>query len=130
MLIKKAVLYVSPYRNAQALMRFLLSVHGFKVFSAYGFDDAVAILDRELLDLVLIDETAAFCGIVMVEEFKRIRPHLPMVLWGNPDASRTPHKADVFLSDKTPPRELLDRIKTLVAKKTGPRKDKPLHANT
>jgi len=123
---KKVILLVNDDENELSITKFLLVTHGYRVLEAITGQEAIAIFSTApMLDLVLTRGTMApMNGAVLIGRLKRIRPHVPMILLS--DAQATPgevHMADPVLVRKScSALELLGRIKVMTPRKRGPRK--------
>ena len=77
------------------------------------------------MDLVLADYAMPqMNGSQLVDRLKQIASHVPMILLGDPQKmGGDMHAADALLAKKVcTAQELLERIKTMSARKRGPRK--------
>jgi DNA-binding response OmpR family regulator len=63
-------------------------------------------------------------GNQLVDRLKRMAPHVPMILLGDPQRMGSEmHAADALVGKRScSPQELLERIKLMSARKRGPRK--------
>jgi two-component system response regulator CpxR len=113
---KKVILLVDQDQQTLSERRFLLVTHGYNVVAAAGPKQAVEIYVNPRLDLTLIAQPDP----ELAEQLKRLRPHIKVLMLAeNPQAAC----ADVVLNPKTcSPQQLLEWIKTMTARKRGPRK--------
>jgi CheY-like chemotaxis protein len=122
---KKVILCVDDNELELSVLKFMLTTNGYKVVSASNGQDAIGIFAATQVDLVLADFVMpAMSGNQLVERLKRIAPHIPMVLLGDPQKMGSEmHAADALVAKRNcSPQELLERIKTMSARKRGPRK--------
>ena len=121
---KKVILCVDDNEQELSILKFLLTTHGYKVVSAVTGQEAIAVFSGLQVDLVLASYgTPQMNGGQIVDRLKRIAPHVPMILLGDPQAAGQIHVADAMVARKNcSPLELLERIKVMSARKRGPRK--------
>ena len=121
---KKVILCVNDNEQELSILKFLLTTHGYKVVSAVSSQEAVGVFSSLQVDLVLASGTMPqMSGGQLVDRLKRIAPHVPMILLGDPPAANQIHEADAMVARKNcSPLELLERIKVMSARKRGPRK--------
>jgi two-component system response regulator CpxR len=122
---KKIILCVDDNERDLSVLKFMLSTSGYRVHGAASGQEALAIFPGLQVDLVLIDfAMPQMNGRQLVERLKRIAPHVPMLLLGDPQAMGGEiHLADAMLAKKNcSPQELLERVKVMSARKRGPRK--------
>ncbi len=103
----------------------MLSTNGYRVLAANSGQEAIAMFADAQVDLVLSDYAMPqMNGKQVAERLKRMAPHVPMILLGDPQAMGGEiHAADAVLAKKNcSPQELLERIKVMSARKRGPRK--------
>ena len=87
--------------------------------------EAISLFSHAQVDLVLTDfAMPQMNGHQLVNRLKQIASHVPMILLGDPQAMAGQiHAADALLAKKQcTPQDLLERIKTMSARKRGPRK--------
>lgn len=122
---KKVILCVNHNEQELSVLKFMLSTNGYRVFAATSEQEAIGLFAGAQVDLVLADlALRQMGGKQLVERLKRMAPHVPMILLGDQQAmSGEIHIADALLTKKScSPQELLERIKTMSARKRGPRK--------
>jgi DNA-binding response OmpR family regulator len=118
---KKVILCVNADEDELSVLALLLMTHGYRVLRATGRGEAVALLGRSEIDLVIVrDNLTGGETTLLTHESKRIAPLRPLLLLarvrpdhGLEDACLTAHTVTA--------RELLERIKVLSARKRGPR---------
>jgi CheY-like chemotaxis protein len=87
--------------------------------------EAIGMFAETAVDLVLSDfAMPQMNGDQLVHRLKQLAPHVPMILLGDPQKMGSDiHSADALLTKKNcTSQELLERIKTMSARKRGPRK--------
>ena len=123
---KKIILCVNENGQELSVLRFMLVTNGYRVLGASNGQEATAILaTTPQVDLVLADTTVSqINGAQLAERLKRVRPSVPMILFGDAQAVTSEiHVADAVLARKNcSTQELLERIKVMSARKRGPRK--------
>jgi len=122
---KKVILCVDDNEQELSVLSFMLSTNGYRVISATNGQEAIAAFSSEAVDMVVSDYAMPqMNGGQLVARLKRMASHVPMLLRGDPQAmSGEIHAADALLAKKNcSPQELLERIKTMSARKRGPRK--------
>ena len=122
---KKIILCVDDNELELSVLKFMLSTNGYRVLSATNGQEAIGLFSETQVDLVLADfAMPQMDGSQLVERLKQIASHVPMILLGEPRKMEAePHHADVLLAKgNCSPQELLERVKTMSARKRGPRK--------
>ena len=121
---KKVILCVDDNEQELSILKFLLTTHGYKVVSANTGQEAISVFSGLQVDLVLASYgLPQMNGGQLVDRLKRVAPHVPMMLLGDPQAANQIHVADAMVARKNcSPLELLERIKVMSARKRGPRK--------
>ena len=120
---KKKILIVDSNEFDQSVIAYLLTTSGYKTFKACACDDAVEIFAEQLIDLVIVTQSAVLDAALIVLNLKQISPSIPMVIMGDPKTMNgVIHTADSVLNKRmTSPSELLERIKIMSVRKRGPR---------
>lgn len=78
---KKRILWVDDEIDSLKPHILFLQQRGFDVHTVMSGDDAIAIVDKEEFDLVLLDEMMpGKDGLTTLEEIKDAKPHLPVVM--------------------------------------------------
>jgi CheY-like chemotaxis protein len=122
---KKIILCVDDNEQDLSVLKFMLATNGYRVVFATTGREAIDIFSGTPVDLVLADfGMPQMNGSQLVGRLKRISPHVPMILFGDPQKlGGELHAADALLSRKNcSAQELLERIKIMSARKRGPRK--------
>jgi two-component system response regulator CpxR len=125
---KKTILCVDDNEQVLSIRKFLLETRGYRVISLESPQDALEAISNSApgsIDLLLCDLVMpAMDGNELVRRAKQIHPMLPaMIVSGSVSTYDRAGRADVFLpKGAASPAELLERIRVLVARKRGPRK--------
>jgi two-component system, OmpR family, response regulator CpxR len=122
---KKIILCIDDNEQELSVLKFMLSTNGYRVLAATSGQEAIAMFADAQVDLVLSDYAMPqMNGKQLAERLKRMAPHVPMILLGDPQTMGGEiHAADALLAKKNcSPQELLERIKVMSARKRGPRK--------
>jgi CheY-like chemotaxis protein len=122
---KKVILCVDDNEQELSVLKFMLATNGYRVVSATNGKEAIGVFAETAVDLVLADYSMPqMNGCQLIERLKQIAAHVPMILLGDPQKmTGEMHAADALLAKKNcTPQELLERIKTMSARKRGPRK--------
>jgi two-component system response regulator CpxR len=128
---KKTILCVDDNQQALSIRKVLLETRGYRVLA---FNDGAMALEafrRGGVDLVLTDLIMpGVDGSRLIEEVKRVSPQTPAVLIsGRIKIYERETLADVFLSKGMyEPAELLERIRLLLIRKRGPKRQIELRA--
>ncbi len=118
--MKKKILWVDDEIASLLSQVTILENYGYQVKEAMSGHDALAMIDRESFDLILLDEQMP--GIDGMETFRRIRmqfPHLPVVMvTKSEDISLVDeafgYRMDDFLLKPINPKQLLATVKRVV----------------
>jgi CheY-like chemotaxis protein len=126
---KKTILCVDDNEQTLSVRTFLLETRGgYKVAAVSTPQEALEIVANALpgsLDLLLCDLLMpGMDGNELVRRAKELNPNLPaMIVSGTVNAFERASRADAFLpKGACSPLELLERIRILVTRKRGPRK--------
>jgi two-component system response regulator CpxR len=122
---KKVILCVDDNEQELSVLAFMLTTNGYRVLSARSGQEAIGIFSETPVDLVLSDfAMPQMSGDQLVGRLKQMAAHVPMILLGDPQKMGGDlHAADALLAKKNcSAQELLERIKTMSARKRGPRK--------
>lgn len=121
---RKVILCVDDNETVLSLRRMVLDTHGYRVLTAMSGEEAIEIFTCERPALVLTDLIMpGMSGDDLAARLKNIDASVPVVVYSaaTKNFAAALH-ADAFLPKGTSPAEMLDRIKTLIARKHGPRK--------
>ena len=123
---KKVILCVDDNEQELSVLKYTLSINGYRVLTATNGQEAIAIFAKApQIDLVLSDTNMPhMSGAQLAEKLKRMRSHVPMLLLGDVQATTGEiHVADAVLARRNCSSfELLERVKLMSARKRGPRK--------
>ena len=125
---KKVILCVDDNEQALSVRTFLLETRGYRVINATSSKEALEILEgtaQGALDLLIADLLLpGMDGNEMVRRAKSMHPTLPaLIVSGTVTAFDRALAADAFLPKGAgSPVELLEKIRVLVARKRGPKK--------
>lgn len=127
---KKVVLVVDWNEQVLSVRRFLLETRGYRVVTAATSMEAIELLERTIpgtLDLLITDLLMpGIDGNELVRHAKGIHPGLPCLITSDILAFyERAIAADLFLPKGTRPAELLERVRLLVARKRGPKPQRP-----
>jgi two-component system response regulator CpxR len=122
---KKVILCVDDSEQELSVLTFMLATNGYRVIAAQTGQQAMEMFCSNSVDLVLTDfAMPQMNGNQLIDRLKQIAPHIPMIMLGDPQKMGGDiHAADLLLAKKNcSAQELLERIKTMSARKRGPRK--------
>jgi CheY-like chemotaxis protein len=125
---KKVILCVDDNEQTLSVRTFLLETRGYRVLNASTSQQALEILENTAagtLDLLIADLLLpGMDGNELVRRAKAMHPLLPtLIVSGTVQSLERALAADAFLpKGASSPVELLERIRTLVARKRGPKK--------
>lgn len=125
---KKVILCVDDNEQVLSVRTFLLETRGYRVLNASSAQEALEVLERTTpgtLDLLITDLLMpGMDGNDLVRRAKQMHPTLPtLIVSGTVTSHDRALAADAFLPKGVgSPTELLERIRVLVARKRGPKK--------
>lgn len=122
---KKTILCVDDNELALSIRKILLETRGYRVVACKDGEAALEAFRRGGIDLVLTDLLMpGVDGSRLIEEVKRVSPQTPTVLIsGRTKIYERETLADIFLSKGLyEPAELLERIRQLLVRKRGPKR--------
>jgi two-component system response regulator CpxR len=128
---KKVILCVDDNEQTLSVRTFLLETRGYRVLTASSSQEALEILERIVpgtLDLLIADLLMpGMDGNELVRRAKQMHPMLPaLIVSGTVAAFDRALAADAFLPKGAgTASELLERIRVLVTRKRGPKKQVP-----
>ena len=128
---KKTILCVDDNEQALSIRKILLETRGYRVLAYNNGEQALEAFRGGGVDLVLTDLIMpGVDGSRLIEEIKRVSPQTPVVLIsGRIKIYERETLADVFLSKGMyEPAELLERIRLLLVRKRGPKRQVELRA--
>jgi two-component system, OmpR family, response regulator CpxR len=131
---KKVILCVDDNEDVLSVRKFLLETRGYRVITATSSRQSLEVIGKAIpgsIDLLLCDLLMpGMDGNELVRRAKELHPSLPaMIVSGTVTAFDRAGRADVFLPKGAASAiELLERIRILVARKRGPKKQpQPAH---
>ncbi|MBW4027656.1 MAG: response regulator [Acidobacteria bacterium] len=122
---RKIILCVDDNEQALSVRKFMLETRGYRVLTATSGEQALELFRENAIDLVLSDLIMPqMDGNQLVERMKQISPEVPMIiLSGSVKAYERASSADAFLpKGACTPLDVLERIRVMIARKRGPRK--------
>lgn len=122
---KKTILCVDDNEQALSIRKVMLETRGYRVLAFNNGDQALEAFRRGGIDLVLTDLIMpGLDGSRLIEEVKKASPQTPAVLIsGRIKIYERETAADVFLpKGMYEPAELLERIRVLLVRKRGPKR--------
>jgi len=130
---KKTILCVDDNEQALSIRKFLLETRGYNVVTCTNGRDAISTFSKGGIDLVLCDLLMPeLDGAEVVRQLKRKSPDTPAIIFsGKIKIYDKDLHADVFLpKGMLAPAELLERIRVLLVRKRGPKKQHPVMLET
>jgi two-component system response regulator CpxR len=122
---KKVILCIDDNDQVLSVRKFVLETRGYRVLTANTAEQAIALYEDGKVDLVIADLVMPHCnGNDLIQRLKEIAPWVPAVLLSGTTRQfdATSH-ADAFLpKGACTPQELLERVRTLLVRKRGPKK--------
>ena len=125
---KKIILCVDDNEQTLSVRKFLLETRGYRVLSATSAQEALEILEAHVpgdISLLLTDLLMPqMDGVELIRRAREQQPGLPtLMISGTVTSFERGGGADVFLpKGACSPLELLERVRVLVARKRGPKK--------
>jgi two-component system response regulator CpxR len=130
---KKTILCVDDNEQALSIRKVLLETRGYRVLAFNNGEQALEAFRRGNIDLVLTDlMMPGVDGSRLIEEVKKASPQTPAVLLsGRVKIYERETQADVFLpKGMYEPAELLERIRLLLVRKRGPKRQLDVGGHT
>jgi two-component system, OmpR family, response regulator CpxR len=127
---KKTILCVDDNEQSLSIRKILLETRGYRVVVCNNGEQALEAFRRGGIDLVLTDLVMpGVDGSRLIEEVKNLSPQTPAVLIsGRVKIYERDTLADVFLPKGAyEPAELLERIRLLLVRKRGPKRQVEPH---
>lgn len=125
---KKTILCVDDNEQSLSIRKFMLQTRGYRVLTASGGEQAIAIFREGGIELLLTDLVMPLMdGNELVRRIKRINPLIPAIVFSGTVKSydRASH-ADAFTPKGVSIEDLLTRIRVMTARKRGPKKALPV----
>ena len=122
---KRTILCVDDNEQALSIRKVMLETRGYRVLACSNGDQALGLFKQGGVDLVLSDlQMPGLDGAALVEKIKEISSSTPTILFsGKTRVYDKDIRADLFLpKGMYAPIELLERIKTMLVKKRGPKR--------
>jgi len=122
---KRTILCVDDNEQVLSIRKVILETRGYRVLACNNGEEALERFRGGGVDLVLTDlYMPGLDGGKLIEEIKTISPHTPAILIsGKIRMYDRDTRADVFLpKGMQVPSELLERIRTLLVRKRGPKR--------
>ena len=125
---KRTILCADGNEQSLSIRKVMLETRGYRVLAYSSSEAALQRFKEGGVDLVLADLIMpGFDGTAFIEQIKSFSPETPAILLSSKVRSYGhASRADVFLSKGMyGPAELLDRIRTLLIRKRGPKRTHP-----
>ena len=124
---RKTILCVEDNEQVLSVRKFLLETRGYRVLAMSSAAEALEYLQSAVqgsVDLLMADLIMpSMDGNELIRKAKQVHPGLPTLLVSGTVTSFDRAAADAFLpKGACTPAEVLDRIRILVARKRGPKK--------
>lgn len=115
---KPLILCVDDEAIPLALRKSVLETNGYRVITASSGTEALAILERQPVDLVLTDLLMpGLSGMDLARETKQRHPHLPIVLYsGVNEVPADATFADLFISKVEGPTAMCEKVSEVLKK--------------
>jgi two-component system, OmpR family, response regulator CpxR len=123
---KKTILCIDDNEQSLSIRKFMLETRGYRVIVRHNAHEALQIFEQGGIDLVLSDLVMPdMDGAELIKRIKQISPETPAILFsGKIKMYDKDTSADIFLPKGSyAPAELLERIRLLLVKKRGPKKN-------
>ncbi|HZR30283.1 MAG TPA: response regulator [Terriglobales bacterium] len=123
---KRTILCVDDNEQSLSIRKVMLETRGYRVIACNNAQDALEAFRKGSVDLVLTDLIMpGVDGTRLIDEIKAISPTTPAVLFsGKIKIYDRDTRADVFLpKGMYAPAELLERIRLLLVRKRGPKRN-------
>ena len=128
---KKTILCVDDNDQLLSIRKVILETRGYRVIACANGREALEAFRRGGVDLVLADLLMPeMDGSELIEQIKNISPETPAILFsGRVKLYERDTRADLFLpKGMYAPAELLERIRLLLVRKRGPKRQVELRA--
>jgi len=125
MKIKKTILCVDDHEQALSIQKLVLETRGYRVIVCSTGAEALEVLRRCGVDLVLTDLVMpGLGGNELVTRIKQVFPETPVIMFSGKAKSYDQNTtADLFLpKGMYAPAALLERIRLLLVRKRGPKR--------
>jgi CheY-like chemotaxis protein len=122
---KRTILCVDSNEQQLSIRKVMLETRGYRVVACTASADALEVFRKGGIDLVLSDlSLPGVDGGQLIQAVKAFSPHTPAILLSS-KVKTYDHdtSADVFLpKGMSAPMELLERVRTLLVRKRGPKR--------
>jgi CheY-like chemotaxis protein len=128
---KHRILCVDDNEQALSIRKFMLETHGYRVFTATSGPEAIERFREGDIELVLSDFVMPLMdGNELMRHIKKLNPGVPTILIsGTVESFDRATAADAFFpKGANSPLELLQRLKVMMRRKTGPKPKWPHQA--
>jgi two-component system response regulator CpxR len=128
---KKTILCVDDNEQALSIRKVMLETRGYRVIACNNGEQGLEAFRRGGVDLVVTDLIMpGVDGSRLIQEIKNISPQTPaMLISGRVKIYERETQADVFLpKGMYEPAELLERIRVLLIRKRGPKRQVEIRA--
>ncbi|MBV9573271.1 MAG: response regulator [Acidobacteriales bacterium] len=125
---KRTILCVDDNQQSLSIRKIMLETRGYRVFSCSSGSEALERFKQGGVDLVLTDLVMpGVDGSALIDEIKNLAPEVPAILLSSrAKAYDRQTRADLFLAKGMyDPADLLERIRTLLVRKRGPKRTPP-----
>lgn len=125
---KRTILCVDHNEQSLSIRKIMLETRGYRVVACTSSLQALEVFSKGGIDLVLTDLLMPdMDGGKLIDEIKTVSPQTPAILIsGKVKLYDRETRADVFLpKGMYAPAELLERIRTLLIRKRGPKRPLP-----
>ncbi len=122
---KRTILCVDDNEQSLSIRKVMLETRGYRVVACTRGEDALECFRNGGVDLVISDQLApALDGATLIERMKDLSPEIPAILLCSKARNyQGSTRADIFLANGMfAPAELLERIRTLLVRKRGPKR--------
>ncbi len=122
---KRTILCVDDNEQSLSIRKVMLETRGYRVVTSHNGREALDILRRGGIDLLLTDLVMPeLDGNELIRKAKELSPFTPAILFsGHTKFITTDSYADLFLPKGThAPIELLERIRLMLIRKRGPKR--------
>jgi two-component system response regulator CpxR len=124
---KRMILCVDDNEQSLSIRKLLLTTHGYRVISCSNAQEAIGHFQKGGIDLLLTDliMPGGPDGAELIDKVKQMSPETPAILFsGEIRNFERETRADLFLPKGShPPAELLERIRLLLVRKRGPKRN-------
>ncbi|HLJ85568.1 MAG TPA: response regulator [Candidatus Angelobacter sp.] len=123
---RRTILCVDDNEQSLSIRKVMLETRGYRVTACTSSTEALEVFKKGGVDLVLTDYLMpALDGAALIDRIKELSPETPAILFsGKLKSCERDTRADLFLPKGAhAPVEILERIRVLLIKKRGPKKN-------